>query len=207
MFAQPDWTASIDFEARLAAIPPKAAVRGMFLQLLMQGLGSEALAAVRDRRYIAFKNYSMRDYVELLALACADPDSRVAPAQRVRELGRAVYPNYARSITGTAIFAAAGHSFRRVLELCPAAYRVAVVPAQVTVRSITDDHAVIELRELWNLPDLHQVGIFEGAMQVCGARGSIRVKPIDFGSADFEVRWEPIPDAEARPHSRRAPRT
>jgi len=190
VFAEPNWTANIDFDARLAAIPKRANVRGMFLQLLVQALGGEAAAAVRDRRYIAFKSYPLREYVELLALACADPSARLAPAQRVRELGRAVYPTYARSITGTAIFAAAGHSFRRVLELCPAAYRVAVEPARVTVRSVSNDHAVVELRDLWNLPDLHQVGIFEGAMQVCGVQGVIRVQPIDFGAADFDVSWQ-----------------
>ena len=105
-------------------------------------------------------------------------------------LGRAVYPNYAKTITGTAIFAAAGRSYRRVLELCPAAYRVSVENAQVTIRSITDGSAIIELRELWNLPDLHQVGIFEGAMQVCGVRGKIRVRMIDFGAADLEIAWQ-----------------
>jgi uncharacterized protein (TIGR02265 family) len=190
VFAEPNWDASIDFEARLAAIPPRAMVRGMFLQLLVQGLGDEAIEGVRDRRYIAFKNYPMREYVQLLAVACADRNSRMPAAQRVRWMGRAVYPNYAKTITGTAIFAVAGRNYRRVLELCPAAYRVSVEPAQVTVRSITDGRAIVELRELWNLPDLHQVGIFEGAMQVCGASGQIRVHPIDFGAADFEITWQ-----------------
>jgi hypothetical protein len=54
VFVEPDWNAPIDFNERLAATPAKANVRGMFLQLLMQGLGPEATAQVRDRRYVAF---------------------------------------------------------------------------------------------------------------------------------------------------------
>jgi uncharacterized protein (TIGR02265 family) len=189
VFAVPNWNASIDFDARLAAIPANATTRGMFLSLLLQSVGPNAAPSVRSRRYLAFKKYPLREYVELLAQCCADPGSRTSDAQRVRQLGRAVYPNYAKTITGTAIFAAAGHNYRRVLELCPAAYRIAVEPSEVIVRSITDGHAVIELRGLWNVPDFHQVGIFEGAMQVCRAQGAIRVQAIDFGAADLEITW------------------
>jgi len=197
VFAEPKWYAPIDFEARLAAIPTRAMVRGMFLQLLVQGLGDEASARVSDRRYIAFKNYPLREYVQLLALACGDKNSRLPAAQRVRQMGRSVYPNYAKTITGTAIFAAAGRNYRRVLELCPAAYRVAVEHSQVTIRSIAEGRALVELRELWNLPDLHQVGIFEGAMQVCGARGKILVRQIDYGAADLEITWQEGAGAKA----------
>lgn len=190
MFVEPNFDAPIDFEARLAAIPAKSVVRGMFLQLLQQSVGPDVPRELRDRRYVAFKNYPMRDYVELLAACCADRNARVSAGQRVRELGRGVYPAYARTITGTAIFAVAGHNYRRVLELSPTAYRVSVESAKVSVRSITEGHAIVELHELWNLPDLHQVGIFEGAMLVCNARGTVRVEPIDFGAANLEITWQ-----------------
>jgi uncharacterized protein (TIGR02265 family) len=199
VFAEPDWNASIDFSERLAATPASARVRGMFLQLLMQGLSAEAAAQVRDRRYVAFKNYPMRDYLELLALSCAQGQSRTSAAARVRKLGRAVYPNYANTMTGTAIFAVAGRSFRRVLELCPAAYRVSCEGSEVRVRSITEEHAVIELRNLWNLPDFHQVGIFEGAMHVCGAQGLIRVQTLGFGDVDFDISWRNAVNVSHKP--------
>lgn len=188
MFAEPDWDAPIDFDARLAAIPPSAQVRGMFLRFLIQGMDAEAATKVRGRRYLPFKNYSMRDYVELLALSCV-PNALVAPGERVRRLGRNLYPTYAGTITGTAIFAAAGHNFRRVLEMAPAAYRVSAETALVTIRSISDQHALVEVRNLWNLPDLHQVGVLEGAMLVCNAVGAIRIRTLSFSDVDFEITW------------------
>jgi uncharacterized protein (TIGR02265 family) len=192
VFTAPDWTVSVDFETRMAAIPARATARGMFFQFLIQAMGAGAPAEAIGRRYVAFKNYPVREYVELIRLGCASRPVRVSPAEYVRRLGRSVYPNYAKTLTGTAIFAVAGHSYRRVVELCPAAYRVGMEPGTITVRSISDGHAVVELRELYNLPDLHQVGIWEGAMDVCNVKGEIKVNTIDFGSVDFELDWREI---------------
>ena len=189
MFAEPEWDAPIDFEARLAAVPADATVRGMFLQQLLEGMSGDAAVAVRGRRYLAFKSYPMRDYVELLALSCTRSARGIAHGQCVRRLGRMVYPTYAATITGTAIFAAAGRNFRRMLELCPAAYRVSTPSAEVSIVEIENGRARIALRRLWNLPDLYQVGIFEGAMDVCGAVGAITVERHSLGDVDFEVRW------------------
>jgi uncharacterized protein (TIGR02265 family) len=190
VFTVPDWSAAVNFETRLAAIPQHAKARGMFFQFLIQAMGTTAPPEAASRRYVAFKNYPVREYVELIMLGCASRPVRVSPAEYVRRLGRRVYPNYAKTMTGTAIFAVAGHNYRRVVELCPAAYRVGMEPGTITVRSISDGHAVVELRELYNLPDLHQVGIWEGAMDVCKVKGEIKVNKIDFGSVDFEIDWQ-----------------
>jgi uncharacterized protein (TIGR02265 family) len=189
VFKEPDWTASIDFAARIAAVPERAKVRGMFFQSLIQAMGESAPEDASRRRYVAFKNYPMREYVELMMIGCARRSKHQAAGEYVRRLGRNIYPSYAQTISGTAIFAAAGRNFRRVLELCPAAYRIVIDPGSVAMRSITDGHAVVELRDIWNLPDLHQVGIFEGALDVCAATGTIEVNVIDFGAVDFEIRW------------------
>jgi uncharacterized protein (TIGR02265 family) len=187
-FSEPDWNAPIDFQARLAAIPASAVTRGMFFQLLLDALGPGGSAGLAARRYVAFKNYPMYEYVELMQRYC-ERTPHIPATECVRRLGRGVYPSYAATLTGTAIFAIAGRNFRRVVEQTPAAYKVAAHPASVTIRSVSDGHAVVELRDLWNLPDLHQVGIWEGAMDVCGAQGRIAVHARGFGSADFEISW------------------
>ena len=184
----------MDFEARLAAVPAHATVRGMFFQFLAQGLSPGAAAETKGRRYVAFKNYPVREYIGLLASSCAEYAGRIPAAQHVRLLGRQVYPNYAETLTGTAIFAMAGRNFRRVVELCPAAYRVSMSPCTVEIQSFADGHAVVQLRELWNMPDLHQVGIWEGAMDVCGARGEIRVQVHSLCDVDFELNWREAAD-------------
>lgn len=190
MFKEPDWHASIDFEARLSAVPADALVRGMFMQFLIEAIGKDPALLFGDRRrYVAFKTYPMREYVELLRWGAQQIYPHLPTAEAVRRLGHQVYPNYAATVTGTAIFAVAGPSFARVVELTPAAYRVTVPNSRVNVRELQPGRAIVELRGLWNLPDFHQVGIWEGAMRVCNTVGEIRVHVIDLDAVDFDLRW------------------
>jgi uncharacterized protein (TIGR02265 family) len=189
VFVEPDWSRSIDFEAYLAAIPADASVRGMFLPALIQSLGPDAPPPMRARRYVPFKNYPIREYVELMAQCCHRPTLGIAPAERVRRLGHGIYRSYASTITGTAIFAAAGGSFRRVLELCPSAFHLAASHCKVTVRELGEGRGVLELRRLWLVPDLHGVGIVEGALEVCNARGQVRVQKLGLADVDLEITW------------------
>lgn len=193
MFSVPDWTQPVDFAARKALVPPHAVVRGMFLQLLMDAMAQDGKGRSEARRYVAFKNYPMREYVDLLAMA-AERMKPLPAAETVRRLGRGVYPAYEQTITGTAIFAIAGHDFARVIEAAPTAYKVGLAPAIIRVRSLVPGHAQVELREVYNLPDLHQVGIWEGAMRVCHVTGQIKTQVIDPCSVDFDVRWRPEDD-------------
>ena len=189
MFVEPDWNAAIDFGTRLEAIPPADTIRGMFLQMLLQNMGADVAPSARGRRYLPFKGYPMREYVELLAMSCEKLQPGVAPAERVRRLGHGVYPGYAATITGTAIFAAAGRNMRRVLELCPAAFRIAVPDCEVSVRELVAGRGVLQIRRLWALPDLHIVGVVEGALQVCKAPGQVRVHKLGLADVDLEVTW------------------
>ena len=203
MFADPDWSQPIDFAQRLAAIPKSSMVRGMFLQLLVDAIGPTFMAKRPAHRYSAFKNYPLREYVELLGFA-VEHMRRYAPADCVRRLGWPVYPSYAKTLTGTAIFAVAGYDFRRIIELSPKAYQIGLEPAEVRLRSIEPQYALVELRSMYNVPEFHQVGVWEGAMQTCGVEGQIKTEVIDFGAVNFEIRWQKssLPRSSLRPWER-----
>lgn len=161
----------------------------MFIQVLLDSLSPEVRSKLPARRYVAFKNYPMREYVEVLAFASERARGQ-KPAEHVRRLGRAIYPNYVKTVSGSAIFALAGHDYGRVIDASPVAYRIALSSASIVVRRSEPNHALVELRQIYNLPDLHQVGIWEGAMKVCGVTGSIKTHVIDFGAVDFEIHWQ-----------------
>src|SRR5690349_5120996 len=127
MFAEPDWSQVIDFSARVAAVPESASVRGMFMQFLLAAAPSGVAERYASRRYVAFKNYPMREYVEILGHVC-EASLQLQPAECLRRLGWTMYPKYANTITGTAIFAVAGKNFARVIELAPTAYRITLPP-------------------------------------------------------------------------------
>jgi uncharacterized protein (TIGR02265 family) len=187
MFLEPDWLSSVDFAARIAAVPPDAVVRGMFLQVVANAITRGPKA---KSRYVAFKTYPMREYLELLA-AAAQEERTISAAECVRRVGWRVYTTYAQTLTGTAIFAIAGLDFRRVIEVAPSSYKVALTPGNLRVRSIENHQAEVELRDVYNLPDLHQVGIWEGAMKACGVTGQVRTRVINFGAVDFQISWQP----------------
>jgi uncharacterized protein (TIGR02265 family) len=189
VFVAPEWKSSIDFDERIAAIPPGANARGMFFQFLVDALEPRVAAQIEAPRFIAFKSYPLRDYVTLLARASRAAFPSLPAAEAVRRLGRSVYPSYARTLTGTAVFAIAGRNYARVIELCPRAYEIGMTPGSVKVRSITPGHAIVELRQIWNVPEFHQVGVWEGGMEVCGVTGTIETRVLDYGAVDFEVRW------------------
>ena len=194
MFEEQDWSQPVDFAARLAAVPQDAQLRGMFLQVLVDSFPAEIRNKLGARRYVAFKNYPMREYVELLAFSASQARSQ-KPADCVRRLGRLIYPNYVKTVSGSAIFALAGRDYGRVMDAAPVAYKVGVSSASVTVRTVEPCHVHVELRNVFNLPEFHQVGIWEGAMQVCGATGSIKTRVLDFGAVDFDVRWQNGPSS------------
>jgi uncharacterized protein (TIGR02265 family) len=160
----------------------------MFLNFLIEAIGADP-EPLGKRRYVAFKTYSIRDYVEILRWGARLAVPHLPAAEAVRRFGSRVYPNYARTVTGTAIFAMAGRDFGRVVELTPTAYKVSVPPARIHVRELEPQHAIVELRDLWNLPEFHHVGIWEGAMRVCNVVGEIRVDVIGLDAVDFDIHW------------------
>lgn len=189
MFAAPDWSSSIDFDARVAAVPADATGRGMFFQFLIESFGPRVAKQLNLPRYIAFKSYPLRDYVSLLARGSKLAFPHLPAAEAVRRLGRSIYPGYAKSLSGSAVFAMAGRNFRRMIEVAPRAYEIGMTPVSMKVTAITDHSATVELRDLWNVPEFHQVGVWEGAMEVCGVKGTIETCVHGPGSVDFQVRW------------------
>lgn len=189
VFVEPNWKAPIHWEERIDAIPATANARGMFFQFLIDALGPRVALQIEAPTYIAFKSYPLREYVSLLARGSRVAFPSLASSEAVRRLGRLVYPNYAKTITGTAVFAVAGRNFRRIVELCPRAYEIGMTPGKVKIVSCEEGRAVVQLQDIWNVPEFHQVGVWEGGMDVCNVKGLIKTRVRNHGTCDFEVTW------------------
>jgi uncharacterized protein (TIGR02265 family) len=189
-FEIPDWTASLDVEAHLAVVPRGGTVKGMFFQDFIKPLNDLGKKPATRTRYIAFKDYPLKEYMEL-ALEVAP---QIHPEQSLREslrrLGFAVYPNFKSTMIGKAIFAIAGRDFKRVMELAGRAYKVAGSHGEVTLHHKGPGHTVAELREVYAFPDCLQLGIWEGGMKATGATGEITVRLHSTCDVDFEIHWQ-----------------
>lgn len=187
-FEFPDWSAPLDVAARVAAAPDDGTVRGMFFQQIADALGDRLPDGVSDR-YTAFGNYPLRGYMELLAEAARVLHPQQTVREGLRRLGQQVYPMFASTMVGSAIFAVAGHDFGKVASLASKAYGVSISPGRLSTIQVAPAHLRVQMIDIWSFPASFQYGVFEGAMEQCGVTGRIRVAQHSPSAADFDIQW------------------
>lgn len=189
-FRPPDWEAPLDTADRLARIPPRAMVKGMFfhapLELARMASGRQP---GRDR-YVAFQDYPLTEHVRVLAecarLAYPMASSRLA----LRQFGREAYRTFVESLAGRALFAIAARTWDEALRLVPRAYRMIGPVGTADLQEVTAARVVIALREIWNFPDSYHAGVFEAALEHYGKRGAVWTRVHSLADVDLEIRIE-----------------
>jgi uncharacterized protein (TIGR02265 family) len=189
----PDFTTEkAELEAWIGETPPHAAVKGMYVESLLTMLTERGAARPTDKRYFSFKDYPLRELMRLMVDAVAVLYPEASPREGMIALGRLALPTLVSTTVGKVIFSIAGQSWVRALNLVTKAYEVSIKPGRASVQALTESGARVELREIWNFGDSYQVGVFEGAMEHFGVRGSVR--PVRIGrrcDVDLIVQWEP----------------
>lgn len=188
-FRAPDFNEPLDADERIARAPEDGSVRGLFLQIVADELAARGKPPLGARQYSGFARYPLREYMKLVVAAAPLLHPGLPLREGLRRIGRAVYPAFKDTMAGSAIFAFAGRDFARVAGLAQKAYGVAVAPGEVSVREPGPRHVVVELRQIYNFPDCLQVGVWEGAMGVCGAEGQVQIKVHSVCDVDFEIQW------------------
>jgi hypothetical protein len=105
-FSPPDWNAPLDVEARLAALPSNAQLKGWVLSSIVNAAKDRGVTLPGARRYIGFSDYPAQEYLELLVSAAKLIDPRFPPRRTLYEVGRAAYPTFAASILGRIVVSA-----------------------------------------------------------------------------------------------------
>jgi uncharacterized protein (TIGR02265 family) len=181
-----DWAS---LSARIEAVPARGTIRGMFMRQ-----ASAWMPGGPASRYLPFANYSLRDYMQWLLRAAAARFPRERAADALVQLGREVYPLFASSLVGGAIFGIASHAnnpFRHAVELSTKAYPVTLSPGHVNVVRCDAASAFVELRDVWVFPEFFHTGIWLGAMALCKAQGTIAVTRRSACDVDFRIEWRP----------------
>lgn len=190
-FGRPGWDEPIDVEGRLANAPEDGWVRGMFFQGLVDFAKTKPGAPLGRDRYLAFKAYPLREYIELLArlAAAAFPDSTLR--EGLRRLGHRAYPNLMASTFGKVLFSVAANDFGEAVKLVGQVYRVVASPGRVHVAQLEPGLARLELRHMWTFADAYQVGVFEGGMKAFRREGEVLVRVAGVSEVDLLLRWRP----------------
>jgi uncharacterized protein (TIGR02265 family) len=181
-----------ELESWISETPSDASVKGMYVESLFSMLTGKGSARPTDKRYLSFKDYPLRELMRLMVDATEVLYPEASPREGMMALGRLAFPTLVSTTVGKVIFSIAGNNWVRALNLVTKAYEVSIKPGTASVKDLTETSARIELREIWNFGDSYQVGVFEGAMEHFGVRGSVR--PVRVGrrcDVDLIVHWEP----------------
>jgi uncharacterized protein (TIGR02265 family) len=180
-----DWD---DLQARIDATPPDAQIRGLFLRDAIRMAGPRI--AMAERRYLPFSLYPAREYMDLLLrVARAKYPSRSA-SNALLELGWGVYPLFASSLAGTAIFSVVTVDYARICQLSAKAYQVTLSPGIARCVQATEGEALVELRKVWVFPEIFHAGIWLGAMDATKVTGSIEMTVHSPCDVDYRLRWQ-----------------
>lgn len=188
-FLAPDWTAPLYLERRLNEVPRDAWVKGMYLNGLVDDMIAAGKAPAKPRRWVAFKNVPMREWLELLVEASAAIHPRAPPREALRRLGQKGYQTFAKSIAGRVLIDLGGVEFASALRVIPSIYRnVSAGSCDIDVDP-KKRIAIARLRNIWDWPDAWQVGLFEGGLLAFREAGTVRVRLLSMCDADLEIKW------------------
>ena len=183
-------TARAELESWISETPPEATVKGMYVESLLTLLKRRGAERPTDKRYLSFKDYPLHELMRLTvdAVGVLYPD--ISPRDGMIALGRLAFPTLVSTTVGKVIFSIAGPSWVRALNLVTKAYEVSLKPGMASVKDLTDTSARVELREIWNFGNSYQVGVFEGAMESFGVRGSVRAVTVGRRcDVDLLMQW------------------
>lgn len=168
--------------------PEKNTVKGMYVGGIWEALDSRGVTTPMPRIQ-KFKDYPLRDYMELLLDSALTLFPTHSPKDGLRALGRLAIPTFASSIVGGVIMSSVGSSWSMALKCVSKGYEVSLKPGKATPVNTGPNTAVLELRDVWNFGDSYQAGVVEGLMEWCDIRGTVTAQVLSPSSCDLHIQW------------------
>jgi uncharacterized protein (TIGR02265 family) len=177
----------IDVEARIAETPLTATAKGMFFEQFARAARKSGRPC--EARYVPFRDYSLRDFMRLLADYTRERFPGVPLREGFRRAGWEAYSALMNSVVGRVLFTFAQGNAQAALRLAPQAYKYSLSECSVTARVSTSEQMVLEFRSVWNFPECYQVGAIEGGCRAFGAAPRIRTRVLSPSDVDMLIRW------------------
>jgi uncharacterized protein (TIGR02265 family) len=177
----------LDAAGRLRATPSTATTKGMFFEHLAKMARKAGVEC--DARYVPFRDYPMREHMQLMLRYSAARYPGVPLREGLRRVGWEAYPTLMSSIAGRVLFTFASKDFGRALRLAPQAYKYSVSPGTVAARLNGSRQVLLELRSIWNFADCYQVGAVEGGCRAFDEEPRLLMRVHSDCDVDLLVRW------------------
>ncbi|HEY6880371.1 MAG TPA: DUF2378 family protein [Polyangiales bacterium] len=190
-FVDPPWSAPLDANRVLRAIPESATIVGMFCDAVVEASKKKGLRlpSARDK-YTHYKFYPLKEHAQLLVEACPLLYPGMSLRQALRKLGRAAPQAMLGSTIGKVMLgAASGSGLEEALHAWAKSYPLHLRPGIVDVKEIAKNHAIVRMEEIHYFLDSHHVGAFEGLFSMLDLRATVKLDVRDATSADLLCTW------------------
>lgn len=187
-----------ELAARIAVTKPTDAVRGLFFkvvfELIEQRGGADALRQIRTgalaRDISDLRTYPAADYLTLLYSAADVLEAKLGPEDVVyNACGRACVGRFSNG-PGQVVFGILGKGNpQRLFAQTRVAFTTVVTYGQRDHRPVGTNACIITYRGDMQPPAYH-VGIFEGALEALGFKGTVTARALSIDSVDYEISWE-----------------
>lgn len=188
-FELPDWSAPFDADEYLRSIPEHATSKGMFFEPLRARVKEAGGVFSGRQHYVAFKDYPAREYLRVVLDSAAQIFPGAAVRQSLRQIGWLAFPTFSQSLLGRVLFKFAGSDVAKALRAVPRAYGALSSVSSAEVIELGEGSAIVRLRQVWDVPDASEVGVFEGGLRTLGREGEVRVRRLDLADCDLRLDW------------------
>lgn len=184
----------LDVEERLVGCPRTHTVKGMFFARLVEqairaGVRPTSLpldVPVDDARYVAFRDYPIRDYMRWAAALARKAHPRAAMSEGLRRVAIQDFARFIDSGLGKVMVAFLTDA-RAVMARSGQLYGM-VLKGPTVESEPSDDGIVIRYRDYHGPVECYPLGTLEGGCRHFGARYEIRVEVLSPTAADYHVR-------------------
>ena len=188
-FVAPSWTAPLDAERAIAAMPEDATIAGMFFLALIDGAERRQLHLPFPRaRYLPFGFYSVREFARQLVAAAPLFYPNASLRQALRLIGQ-VGPRAFLSSTLGKVTLGAAEGVHAAVTAVANTYAVNIRPSRCEVRQTLPRSMLVSLDEVPHFVDCHHVGVFEGCLEHARTKGEVRIHSRGTRSLDLLLVW------------------
>jgi uncharacterized protein (TIGR02265 family) len=188
-FEEPPWNAPLDPDPCIRAVPTSATMTGMFLSAVVDVAKTHGVTLPSARpRYTSFQRYPLREHCQLLVEASRLVFPDVPLRQGLRRLGRGAPQALVSSTVGRVVFGSVEGPLE-IIRAMARSYAMHMTPCQLEVVREGERAAIVQMSELYNFADSHNVGVFEGVLRYADVRGSVRIRSYTRVAADVLCEW------------------
>jgi serine/threonine-protein kinase len=191
---EPDFEAPIDLEGHLALLPEGATCKGMFFNDLFKHAEAArsaaeiaAAAGVPERRYVAFRDYSMADNMRISLVVAAAVYPRLPPGEGLRRIGWTAFDTVLGTQIGRTLFGIFGGDVEALFLNWPKAFKILLSFGEIRSHKVGPRAFVFEARNFPAFIETYQVGVLQGVLRHCKERARIRIAMADLGNARIEL--------------------